>query len=296
MLLKSMDQIISLYCPESKVKLVFANVTDTARTLERNHLCGPIAGIVQAELVGGAALMGTLLDTQGQSISLRVQLPEGLLGGATVECAYGYTIRGYTRRKVLPDLDDNDDPDETLFDRAMGRSAHCAVIRSDAHGGTSNAVFDLNYKDRLTTTDIVEEYFNTSLQRRALVQLSAASKLGYVECAHALLCDFLPEATNEEFNRISAIFDSGDVQDALDAGKGPEDIAALLGLGTPNTPEEHPVSFFCPCSSDRVVTMLKTLPKADLEEMAAADKPTEIYCHMCGKCYTITQKQAKSLL
>lgn len=294
---QSLDKLRSIYCPQSHVRLVLANVSDTARTLERNHLCGPIAGLVQAEFVGGAALLGTLLSAPGERIALRADLTQGQLGGAVIECAYGHTIRGYMRRKVLGDLDDSTAPADEIFDKAMGRHAHCGVIRSDAHGGQSNATFDLNFKESLTVTDIVEEYFCTSLQRRALVQLSAASKQGYVECAHALLCDFLPEATDETYARIEKRFASGEVQDMLGRGVELDELLHVFELDPPTAaPEEMPVSFACHCSSARVMAMLKSLPREDILEMIAQDRPSDIYCHMCGKGFSVKVEQLKALL
>lgn len=297
MIVQSLDRLVSVYYPNAHIRLYLANVTDTAKTLERNHLCGPVAGLIQAELVGGAALLGTLLSEQGQTVSLRLKLPEGLLGGATIECAHGYTIRGYTHQKILAELDGSDDPDEKLFDRALGRSANCAVVRSDRYGGASNAHFDLHLKEAVTIADVIEEYFCASLQRRALVQLSAASKGGYVVCSHALMCDFLPEATEEDYTRIETCFAQGMVQDALDAGTGLDGFAKLFGLTdeTPNDEESHPVSFACTCSSERVLAMLRTLPAEEREALAAEGKPRDIFCHMCGKCYSITPDQLRAL-
>lgn len=296
MILKSLDTIKSVYDPASYVRLTFANITDTARALERGHLCGPIAGVIQAEFVGAAALLGTLLDAPGQTISLRVNFPDGQLGGAVMECAYGYEIRGYTRQKILPLLDDSDEPNDLLFDRALGRRAQCAVVKSALRGAPASAHFELSYPDHLSVTDLLEEYFCTSLQRRALVQLSAASKIGYVECAHALLCDFLPEASEATYTRIERLFEHGLVQDALDSGADLTALNALLGLNAQAEATSHSVCFRCPCSSERVLAMLRALPKADLEELIAAKKSTDIYCHMCGKGYTITPEMLASLL
>ncbi len=295
MILQSLDRLVSVYCPEAHVRIIVANVTDTARTLERNHLCGPVAGLIQAELVGGAALLGTLLDAPGQTISLRLQFPNGLLGGATINCNHNFDIRGYTKQKVLEALDDSKETDESLFDKALGRSVHCAVVRSDSHGGNSNAVFDLNFKERLTITDIIEEYFCASLQRRALVQLSAASKQGYVECSHALMVEFLPEASGECYRAVEERFADGSVQDMLDAGTSAADFATFFELDPPINEETHPVRFFCPCTSDRVIAMLKGLPSEDLDALIASNQSTDIFCHMCGKCYTITPEQLKAL-
>ncbi len=112
MTFESLDKVVTAFFPETQTRLTVANVTDTAKTLERNHLCGPTAGLIQAELVGGAVLMGTLLERPEQAISLRLQFPDGLLGGACIECTGSLTIRGYTRQKVIAELDDATCSDE----------------------------------------------------------------------------------------------------------------------------------------------------------------------------------------
>ena len=296
MILQSLDRIVLAECPEAHVALTLANVTDTARALERNHLCGPIAGLVQADLVGGAALLGTQLDAPGQTIALRVRLPQGALGGALLECAHGYAIRGYTHQKTLPDLDDSEDPDETLFDRAIGRSAHCSVVRAWPDGRHDETLFDIAFPDRLTVTDLIEHYFCEPLGRQALVQLAAASKAGYVECAHALLCEFAPEAADATYARVGDRFDDGSVQDLLDAGADLGALAEHLGLGAPRILRTDPVRFACGCDARKVLRMLRALPLAERQAMAAEGKAIDIFCHMCGKCYTLTPQQLRDLL
>lgn len=296
MILQSLDRIVQAECPGAHVALTLANVTDTARALERNHLCGPIAGLVLADFVGGAALLGTLLEAPGQTVVLRARLPGGALGGALLECAYGYAIRGYTFRKVLPDLDDSEAPDETLFDRAIGRSAHCSLVRSWPGGRHEESVFEVAFPDRLTVTDIVEQCFCESLGRTALVQLAAASKVGYVECAHALLCEFSPEASDATYDRVGGRFDDGSVQDLLDSGADLGALAAHLGLGAPTILRTSPVRFACGCDAQKVLRMLRALPLAERQAMAAEGKAVDIFCHMCGKCYTLTPQQLRGLL
>lgn len=294
--LRSLDRVSAFYYPRSQVRITLANVTDTARTLERNHLCGPIAGLVQAELVGAATLLGTLIEAPGEKITLRVSFPNGQLGGATMECASGYKIRGYTRQKVLPRLDDSPEPAETLFICALGASAQCAVIRTNATGYSESTQFTFEAQPSLTITDILEEFFCTSLQRHAFAQLSAGSKEGYVACAHALLCEFLPDASDEVAERIGQVFDKGIVQDVLDAGASIDALTHLFGLETPSQEFEHPVCFFCGCSSASVLKMLHALPRAELESMLSENRPFDVYCHMCGKGYTITPAQIATCL
>jgi molecular chaperone Hsp33 len=295
MVLNSLDRIVTGYFPEVRARLTVANVTDTARTLERNHLCGPTAGLIQAEMVGGIVLLGTLLERENQAISLRMIFPNGSLGGASLECTAGFTVRGYTRQKILADLDDSDAADDEIFRRALGSKAQCGVVITEGTSA-SNTLFNVSSEDCISVTDIVEEYFCRSLQRSALVQVSGATKNGYVSCVHSLMCEILPEADAEMHKQIRKRFDAPEVLRLLDDGADLATLATALGLGHAEDVVERPVAFACSCSSERVINMLSSLPKADLEAMIAEDRPHDIYCHMCGKGFTITVEQLKGLL
>ncbi len=296
----SLDRVCRARFPEAQATLVLANVTDTARALERNHLCGPIAGLVQAEFVGGMALLAEDVQEEGERAVLRVEFPEGQIQGVVMECRGDFSIRGYTLRKVLPELDDSDAPCDDLFDRALGRVARYAL---DIWHGEHHMAFlpgEVSFKDHLTVTDIFEACFDAwglgDDATESIAQISAASKLGYVECAHALRCRhaFGADAT-EALGRLNAAFDSGTVQDALDAGADLAALGRLLGLGEPEELEQWPVRFRCDCTADKVVAMLRGLPRAERLAMIAENRPIDIYCHMCGKCYTITPAQLKDL-
>lgn len=290
----SLDRRVTAVCAKDHLVLTLANVTDTARALERNHLCGPVAGLIQAEFTAAAALLGTLTDHDGQTVLLRVNFPDGQLRGAVIEVTHEGTVRGYVRRKVLPELDDADISDKELFRKAIGCKAQCAVIVSDRSGADTHAVFGCGFEDHLSVTDILEEYFNNSLQRRAYAQISAASEDGHVACAHALLCEFMPEADQSACGDVEKRFDDGSVQAAMDRGADIAEIAALLGV-TPTGFEEKPIRFACTCSDEKVIAMLRTLPKEDREALIAKGEPTDIYCHMCGRGFTITPEQLKAL-
>lgn len=291
----SLDRIITATFPETQTRLTIANITDTARTLERNHLCGPTAGLVQAELVGGIVLMGTLLERPEQTISLRLNLPTGLIGGASIECTSAFTVRGYTRQKVIAELDDSAESDINVFRKALGTSAQCGVVISEGTKA-SNTLFNVSSDPCISVAEIVEEYFKTSVQRTALVQISGATDNGYVSCVHAMMCEIMPDADRDVSAALEARFDAPDILRLLDNGADLATLAQALNLGEATEINEHPVSFACSCSSERVMNMLRSLPQADLEALIAEGQPKDIFCHMCGKGFTITPDQLKSLL
>jgi hypothetical protein len=45
---KTADGRRCAFSPSAKLRLVQVEVTDAARELERSHLCGPTAGLIQA--------------------------------------------------------------------------------------------------------------------------------------------------------------------------------------------------------------------------------------------------------
>lgn len=59
---------------------------------------------------------------------------------------------------------------------------------------------------------------------------------------------------------------------------------------------ESTVRFGCNCSQERLLGSLATLPKTDLAEMIADDKPLEIKCDGCGKQYVVTPAELVPLM
>jgi molecular chaperone Hsp33 len=60
--------------------------------------------------------------------------------------------------------------------------------------------------------------------------------------------------------------------------------------------EEHPLSWRCRCSMERVVAGLATLPRPDLASLAADDKPVELSCDFCRTAYSVSPAELHALL
>jgi molecular chaperone Hsp33 len=60
--------------------------------------------------------------------------------------------------------------------------------------------------------------------------------------------------------------------------------------------QQSEIRFRCWCDELRVVASLATLPRSDLEELAASKEPLEIECDYCHKQYRITPAQLQGLL
>lgn len=78
-----------------------------------------------------------------------------------------------------------------------------------------------------------------------------------------------------------------DLDGLLDLLRGPYEIEIIK--------EQNPV-FFCPCTEERILKSLVTLPERDLKDLASETKPLEIICDFCRTAYHISPEKFKELL
>ncbi len=287
------DLCVQAYSPKTRLRMLYVDVTDSARALEQSHLCGPVAGLVQAEALAGIALLGNELAQRDETISLQMTFPNGAIGGLLVEAAADGSLRGYTNQKLLADLDASEEDDEAIVEKALGTQADCRIIRSIPGKILSHSVFTL---ENPTLTETVERYYDESLQRDAICQLSVVSSGGYLQKARGVLLDCLPDGDEEAFEATFAHFEDGAVQDLLDAEAGIPEIGALLGITDWVQDPPRKLTFACRCSREKIENAIAALSVPELEELAAKPDPTEIFCHMCGKGYSLAPAFLKKLL
>lgn len=79
-------------------------------------------------------------------------------------------------------------------------------------------------------------------------------------------------------------FDSDELLDQL---RGPYDIEII---------REIEPKAYCPCSKDRMVATLATLPLADLNDLRKDGKNLDVVCDFCRKNYTITTQDLDDLI
>lgn len=78
-----------------------------------------------------------------------------------------------------------------------------------------------------------------------------------------------------------------DLDGLLDILRGPYEIEIIKEI------EPH---FHCPCSEERLLKSLSTLPEKDLKELSSETKPLEIICDFCRTAYHIAPEKIKNIL
>lgn len=286
---KNADSLLSAFSPAAKIRVVYVEVTDSARELERSHLCGPTAGLIQAEALAGVALLGAELAQPEEAVTLRLQV-SGPIGGVLVEARADGGLRGYTQVKVLNDLDDCE---ELEASSALGEWGEVQIVRAVPGKILSSAMMEVS---PASVTKGLEVYYRQSQQRHVLVQLSALAYGGFIDGARGLLLECLPDGDKEVFGRLAGFADDGTVLDCLEASASLRTVCETLGLADCVFQKPRPLRFACPCSPERVEGMLEGLPSSELEAMMGEGRPAQIFCHMCGKGYEVGVDRLKGIL
>jgi molecular chaperone Hsp33 len=60
--------------------------------------------------------------------------------------------------------------------------------------------------------------------------------------------------------------------------------------------EEREPSFYCPCSRERVLQIISSLGREEVENMLAKDNGAELICHYCNEAYQITGDELTGIL
>ncbi len=273
---------------KNQLLMVYADVTDAAKQLERNHLCGPTAGYVQGEALAGVALLGKELGEPDQTVTFKMDV-DGPIGGFLVEASGTGGLRGYTKTKVIASLDDAEIKDSLS---ALGATGHVEIIRSAPGHLLDSAIQEVTPP---SVGKAVEQYYLGSLQRPAAVRIHAESRDGYLAVSRALMVECMPDGNMQEFFRIREALGSEDIGKMLENAASIGELAIGLGL-TADAADPKPLQFSCHCSMERVEGMLAGLPKAELEAMLTENRPFEIFCHLCGRGYTVVPGRINAIL
>lgn len=286
---KSSDLLTTGFCPTSKLRLAFTEVTDSARALEQSHLCGPTAALALAEALAGISLLIVDLEAAEETISLRMQMP-GPLQGLLVEAAADGSLRGYTNVKVI---NASDGQEEIDLNMAMGDRAEVQIMRSVPGKLLGHASFSILPASARTA---VEEYYIHSLQRPAAVQVTALAYDSYIDLARGVVVECMPDGDQEAFARLVNLVSDGTALETLETCLSAQEWCETMGLSEMRLDTPRPLAFRCRCTRERVEDAVRALSVAELSEMLREDRAAQVYCHMCGKGYEVPPKRLTALV
>ncbi len=284
LMLKSSDLLQTGADRSVGLRWIYADVTDSARDLARSHLCGPASELALAESIAAVALLGADLEQPEETVSLQMKT-DGPIGSVLVEAAFDGALRGFPAKKILPDFDGEAEPDiQAIF----GGRGEVRIIRSVPGSILAQSGFQLRQP---RPAEAVSQYFNVALQRRGFAAIAAVPGADGVDRARAFFLECLPGGDEEAFASATALLGREGFPEALDAAQGAFSLCEALGMKEIVTDDPRPLRFGCRCSRERAYETLRALPPEDVASMAKSGHDTDIYCHMCGKCYSFSPEE-----
>ncbi len=275
------DHIIRAMTVSDGFRAVAIRSTDTVRkAIATQNVHGPTAR-TYAELVTGAVLIRETMAPK-----MRVQtILKRTAGGSMVADSHP---DGMTRGLV--NLRD-DHPIE------LGDGAHLQVIRElpngELHQGVVATAADKGLSASLTT------YMVRSEQVQTAIAVGCAFDGDEVRAAGGFILQHMPGAERQTLAALTdRLEDLGDIETLL-AATDAEPTAMLeqvLGDIAFDVLQHNGVHFGCNCSTERFLSSLATLGRADLEELVDANEPLDITCDYCAENYRISTVRVRNLL
>ena len=288
LMLKSSDLLQTGADRAAGLRWVYADVTDSARDLARSHLCGPASELALAESVAAVALLGADLEQPEETVSFQMKT-DGPIGSVLVEAAFDGALRGFPAKKILNAFDGEAEPD---VQAVFGKTGEVRIIRSVPGRILSQSGFQLAAP---RPAEAVSQYYNLALQRRGFAAIVAVPGADGVDRARGFFLECLPDGDADAFAEATALLGREGFSETLDAALGAGALCEELGMREVVADDPRPLRFACRCSRDRARETLRALPPEERAAMAQAGRDTDIYCHMCGKCYTFTAAEVGGL-
>ena len=288
-----MDKLVRATAKEGQVRIFAAITTELVNEGVRMHQCAPTAAAALGRMLTAGTLMGTMLKSQHDSLTLQIA-GGGEAKGVVVTAHADASVKGYIGN-----------PDVDLPANTQGKLDVSGAIGKD---GYLRIVRDMGLKEPyvgqvpIYTGEIGDDlayYFTVSEQTPSAVGLGVLVDTDMsIKASGGFIIQMMPGADEfladiityrlEEVPSITELIAKGmSIEEIL------EFIFEDMGL---KIHEEIKPTYKCDCSRERVERALISIGKTDLEELYNDGKSEEIKCHFCNKNYEFNHEDIGQLL
>lgn len=294
------DMLVRATAAEGRIRCMAAVTTNLVAEAARRHETSPTVAAALGRTLTGALLLGSGLKELDR---LTVQLVcDGPVGALTAETNARGEVRGYVR---------NPQADAPL--NAQGKFDVRAVVGGGMFYVTYESGYEIGlYREPyrgsvpIVSGEIGEDfayYLAKSEQLPSAVLLGVLVRAGeeggwFVEAAGGLMIQVMPGADEQMVAAIEeTVASTPHMTTLVRAGARPvELLRAALG-GVPfEVLEERPISFACPCSYERAVSMISSIERGELEAILREDRGAAMTCHFCNETYRLDEAALENIL
>jgi molecular chaperone Hsp33 len=270
------------------VRAAAVDATEVVAHMQRLHNAYPVAtsGVGKA-MVGALLLAAQLKDKQQIGLLFR---GNGPIKSIYAEADFEGRVRAYTPNPQYQPLtyEGGLRVAEALGNGTLTVARHLPFQKQPFNGMVELVSGEIG--------EDIAHYLHQSHQIRSIVSLGIyLDQNGKVIKAGGVIIEVMPgvdEAVVDLLQKNSDDFKPS-VSKILRSGGLADDLIQPYFVGIDYTEIEHPfdISYFCPCSHERVEAALQVLGESDLQEMINNKEEPEITCQMCGKPYKFTVEE-----
>ena len=289
----SKDYIVRAVTKDGSLRAFAAVTTELVNKAHVMHKTYPIASAALGRTLTAASMMGTMLKSEGDSITLQLT-GNGPLGRVMAVSDYEGNVKGYVDNPLV-DLPNND-LGKLDVGGAVGKRGYLTVIRDlglkEPYVGKTPLVSG-EIGDDLTSYFAISEQTPSSVGVGVLVDVDLS-----VKCAGGFIVQVMPEAMDEHIDKLEKnLSEIKSVTSMLDSGKTPEDmLSALLNGFEWEITEKTEVEYKCDCTRERVERAIVSLGKKEITKIIEEDGKAELTCHFCDNVYTFGKEDLLDLL
>lgn len=288
-----MAHMVRCISEDGALVVTAADTADIVTEAKRIHRTSKVCTAALGRLLTGASIMGSMLKSEGDSVTLRVN-GNGETGSVIAVSDSGGNVRGYISNpsvELPPKYEGKLD-----VGSAVGRDGFLTVMRDFGSGEPYIGQVPL------VSGEIAEDitsYYAASEQVPTVCGLGVLVSRGDGEVitAGGFMIQLLPGAAEETASMVEgALQGIHPVTSMIADGLSPFEIceAVLPGVKLELLDERYP-EYRCNCTRERIIGALVSTGREGLLEMAG-DEVTQVSCHFCDKKYRFSSEEIKSLI
>ncbi len=287
------DYIIRAVTADGCLRAFAADTTCLVNEAHNMHKTYPIASAALGRLLTAASMMGTMLKSKGDTITLQLT-GNGPLGRVMAVSDFEGNVKGYVDNPLV-DLPNND-AGKLNVGEAVGRDGYLTVIRDfglkEPYIGKVPLVSG-EIGDDLTSHFAISEQTPSSVGVGVLVDVDLS-----VKCSGGFIVQVMPEATDGDIDKLeNNLSKIKSVTNLMSEGKTPEDMLEMILDGFQyEITEKTEVFYKCDCSRERVERAIISLGKKEIRKIIEEDGKAQLTCHFCDSVYDFDKEKLSQLL
>jgi len=288
-----MDKLVRATAKGGQVRIIAAITTYLVNDGVGMHLCTPTAAAALGRMLTAGVLMGTMLKSQGESLTLQID-GGGKARGVVVTAHSDASVKGYIGN-----------PNVDLPPNSKGKLDVSGIIGTE---GYLRIIRDMGLKEPyigqvpIYTGEIGDDlayYFTVSEQTPSAVGLGVLVDTDMsIKAAGGFIIQMMPDADEFLADIITyRLEEVPSITELIAKGMTIEEILQFIFEDMElKIHEEMKPTYKCDCSRQRVERALISIGKKDLEELYNDGKTEEIKCHFCNKNYEFNHEDIGELL